>query len=213
MEDVNQKIMPLKIQLFAEDGGTNPDVATGTNLATANVQDSSGIDYEKIQGMIECRNQRNEDSILKSYFQKQGLNEEEMNQAIANFKTQKKENSQKQVVDNHSLQNQLREQNLNNQKLKIENEALMLANDLQVDCKTIPYLIKLADFNDCINDKNEIDSSKVKEALNKVLTDVPSLKLKENDNTVGITIGADSSNGSQPNGNMFNFGFAGVRKH
>ena len=208
----NQNLMPLNIQFFAEDGGANPAVATGSNATTTNTN-STGIDYDKIQGMIDSRNQRNEDSILKSYFQKQGLSEEEMNQAISTFKTQKEENSKKQVVDNQNLQNQLNESNLKYQKLQIESEAFKQAIDLNVDTKTIPYLIKLADFNGCIDDKGAITSDKVKEALNKVLTDVPSLKAKEDNGTAGVTVGADSSNGSQPSGNMFNFGFTGVRKH
>ncbi len=191
----------------------NPAVATGTNATTQNTNQGVSIDYGKIQGMIDSRNQRNEESILKSYFQKQGLSEDEMNQAISTFKTQKEEDSKKQIVDNQNLQNQLNESNLEKQKLQIENEALRLASDLQVDNKTIPYLIKLADFNGCIDDKGVIAPDKVKEALNKVLTDVPSLKASESNSTAGVTVGADTSNGSQPSGNMFNFGFAGVRKH
>lgn len=194
----------------------NPEVTTGSNVTTQNTNqgvNNNTIDYDKIQGMIDSRNQRNEDSILKSYFQKQGLSEDEMNQAISTFKSQKEESKKQQVVDNQNLQNQLNESNLKNQKLRLENEALRLASDLQVDNKTIPYLIKLADFNGCIDDKGIIAPDKVKEALNKVLADVPNLKTQESDSMVGISVGADSSSGSQPSGNMFNFGFTGVRKH
>ncbi len=174
----------------------NPAVATGSN-ATTNTNQGAAIDYDKIQGMIDSRNQRNEDSILKSYFQKQGLSEEEMNQAISTYKTQKEENSKKQVVDNQNLQNQLNETNLKYKKLQIENEALKLAGELQVDNKTMPYLIKLADFNGCMDDKGVIAPDKVKEALNKVLTDVPSLKASANTSMAGIKVGADNSqNGS-----------------
>ncbi len=213
MKRGNQKFMPLNIQFFAEDGGTTPAVATGTNATTQNTSQGAGIDYDKIQGMIDSRNQRNEDSILKSYFQKQGLSEDEMNQAISTFKTQREENSKQQAVDNQNLQNQLNESNLKYQKLQIESEAFKQAIDLQVDNKTIPYLIKLADFNGCLDDKGVIAPDKVKEALNKVLTDVPNLKASDNTSTAGVTVGADASNGSQPSGNMFNFGFTGVRKH
>ena len=213
MKRGNQNFMPLNIQFFAEDGGTTPVVATGTTATTQNTNQGAGIDYGKIQGMIDSRNQRNEDSILKSYFQKQGLSEDEMNQAISTFKTQREENSKQQAVDNQNLQNQLNESNLRYQKLQIESEAFKQAIDLQVDNKTIPYLIKLADFNGCLDDKGVIAPDKVKEALNKVLTDVPSLKASDNTSTAGVTVGADASSGSQPSGNMFNFGFTGVRKH
>lgn len=199
MEKGNQKFIPLNIQYFAEDGGTSPAVATGTNATTQNTNQGTAIDYDRLQGMIDSRNQRNEESILKSYFQKQGLNEDEMNQAISTYKTQKEENSKKQAVDMQDLQNQLNNTNLKNQKLQIEIEALKLASDLKVDNKTIPYLIKLADFNGCIDDKGEIAQDKVKEALNKVLTDVPSLKASESGSMSGVQVGADNSqsNGSQ----------------
>lgn len=198
MKRGNQNFMPLNIQFFAEDGGT-PAVATGTNATTQNTNQGAAIDYDKIQGMIDNRNQRNEDSILKSYFQEQGLSAEEMKQAISTFKTQKEENSKKQAVDNQNLQNQLNESNLKYQKLQIESEAFKQAIDLQVDNKTIPYLIKLADFNGCIDDKGVIAPDKVKEALNKVLTDVPSLKASDNTSTAGITVGADTSQGGGSN--------------
>ena len=199
MKRGNQKLMPLNIQFFAEDGGTTPAVATGTNATTQNTNQGAGIDYDKIQGMIDSRNQRNEDSILKSYFQQQGLSEDEMKQAISTFKTQKAENEKQQAVDAQNLQNQLNESNLKYQKLQMESEAFKQAIDLQVDNKTIPYLIKLADFNGCIDDKGVIATDKVKEALNKVLTDVPSLKASGNTNVAGVQVGADNSQGGGSN--------------
>lgn len=190
-----------------------PEVTTGTNVTTENAQipGNNAIDYDKIQGMIDSRNQRNEDYILKNYFQKQGLSEEEMKQAISTFKTQKEENSKKQIVDNQSLQNQLNDSNAKYQKLQIESEAFKQAIELKVDNKTIPYLIKLADFKDCLDEKGTIASDKVKEALNKVLTDIPNLQSTENSSKAGITIGADTSSQAQPTGNMFGFNFASVR--
>ncbi len=193
----------------------NPAVATGTNATSQNTNqgvNSNTIDYDKIQGMIDSRNQRNEDSILKSYFQKQGLSEDEMNQAISTFKTQKEENSKKQVVDNQNLQNQLNKSTLENQELQIENEALKLARDLQVDIKTIPYLIKLADFNGCLDDKGKVASDKVKEALNKVLTDVPSLKASEDNSTAGVKVGADASSDNGSNLDSILSGIFGTKK-
>lgn len=193
----------------------NPAVATGSNATAPNTNqgvNNSAIDYDKIQRMIDSRNQRNEDSILKSYFQKQGLSEDEMNQAISTFKTQKEENSKKQVVDNQNLQNQLNESSLENQNLKIEIEALRLASDLKVDNKTIPYLIKLADFNGCIDDKGAIASDKVKEALNKVLTDVPNLKMSESNGIVGVKVGADASNSEGSSLDSILSGIFGTKK-
>ena len=69
----------------------NAQNITGQNNNNANQpnNNSNGIDYNKIQEMIDGRNAKTEDSVLKSYFQKQGLSEDEMESAINAFKTQK----------------------------------------------------------------------------------------------------------------------------
>lgn len=207
----NQKKMPLNIQLFAE-GGTAPVATTDTNVAPTNTNQSVSIDYDKIQGMIDSRNQKNEDSILKAYFQKEGLSEDDMKIAISNFKTQKAESDKQKVVDNENLQNQLKEANAQVLREKIEREALVQALELGVDIKTLPYLTKLADFSKVSDDKGVISGDKVKEALNKVLEDVPGLKKQEDSGTKGVQVGADTSNSAQPSGNLFGFNFTGVRK-
>lgn len=189
-----------------------PVATTGQNVAQQNTG-TQPVDYDKIQGMIDSRNQRNEDAILKSYFQKQGLSEDEMNTAIQSFKTKREQDSKQQKVDNENLQNQLKDKDAVILKQNIEHEALLQALELGVDTKTIPYLTKLADFSNVVDEKGTIDGEKVKEALNKVLTDVPGLKKSKEEGTEGVQVGADTSNSAQPSGNLFNFGFTGVRKH
>ena len=196
------------------ENGQNPAVATGTNATPQNTSvQSNAIDYDKIQTMIDTRNQRNEQSVLKSYFQQQGLSEDEVKEAINSFKTQREENSKKQTEDTKNLQSQLAETQSKLLESQINNEAYIQAHDLGVDIKTIPYLTKLADFSNVKNEKGEIVGEKVKEALNKVLTDVPSLKPEMAQETIGVKVGADASNSSQPSGNLFGFNFTGVRKH
>ena len=189
-----------------------PDTTTGQNVVTQQGT-APTIDYGKIQQMIDSRNQSSEDSILKSYFQKEGLSQEEAKEAIKNFKTQREENKQKEKVDNENLQNQLKDKDAVILKQNIEHEALLQALELGVDTKTIPYLIKLADFSGVTDEKGSIDGEKVKTALNKVLTDVPGLKQEKEKGIEGVQVGADASNSAQPSGNLFNFGFTGVRKH
>lgn len=210
----NQKQMPLNIQMFADngEGGATQPQKVAQNTSQVNTQ-SPSIDYDKIQGMIDSRNQKTEESVLKSYFQSQGMSADEMKEAINTYKTQKEENNKKQAEDNTALQNQLQEANKKTLKANIEKEAFIQALELGIDTKTMPYLTKLADFTNVVNEKGEIDSEKVKESLNKVLTDIPSLKPSEN-KASGISIGASSSNANQnSSGDLFNFGFTGVRKH
>lgn len=194
-------------------GVAQPQNATPNTTNQAPTVQSNSIDYDKIQGMIDSRNAKTEESVLKSYFQSQGMSADEMTEAIKTYKTKKAEDNKQKAEDNAALQNQLQESNAKILKEKIKNEAIMQAIELGIDTKTIPYLTKLADFKEVSNEKGEIDSEKVKEALNKVLTDIPGLKPSENKPS-GVVIGADSSNANQnSSGDLFNFGFTGVRKH
>lgn len=213
MKNIQAK-MPLNLQLFAESGDSETAQSKGVEQKPSQGStQSSSIDYDKIQAMVDSRNQRTEESVLKSYFQSQGMSADEMNEAIKTYKNQKEENNKKRAEDTIALQTQLQEANAKTLKAQINSEAFIQAVELGVSTKTIPYLTKLADFTGVSNEKGEIDKEKVKEALNKVLTDIPGLKPGKEEIS-GITIGADSSNsGQNSSGNLFNFGFTGVRKH
>ncbi len=211
----NQKL-PLNIQFFADGDDGNAGVApvqNATQNTASNVTQTPTIDYDKIQGMIDSRNSKTEESVLKSYFQSQGLSADEMKEAINTFKSKKEENNKQQGLDNAKLQSQLQEANMKVLQTQIDNEAFKQAIELGIDTKTIPYLTKMADFTSVTDEKGTIDSEKVKEALNKVLEDVPNLRATKEEAS-GIVVGADTSNSTQnASGNLFNFGFAGVRKH
>lgn len=204
------------------DGETN--INNDTNNSNSNAQNTTGqnneanqpnnnsnnIDYNKIQEMIDGRNAKTEDSILKSYFQKQGLSAEEMESAINTFKSQKQEKNQNQTQDNVKMQEQLvKEQQKANENL-IKAEAFLLATDLNVDVKTVPYLLKMADTSNCIDKDGNVNQDNLKAALNKVLDDIPGLK-RTKQGTPGVKIGADTDDNSSNSNKGFNFNFTGVR--
>ena len=167
-------------------------------------------DYNKIQEIIEGRNAKTEDSVLKAYFQKQGLSPEEMESAINAFKTQKANQANAQNKELTDTQASLQKVQLENQRLKIEKKAYDFVDDLNVDNKTMPYLLKMADFNNCIGKDGNVLEDTLKAALQKVVDDVPGLK-KQVQGVVGITVGADTNNGTNSNNGVFDFGFTGVR--
>lgn len=210
----NRKQMPLFLQLFADEGGNGE----GTQSIQNRVQNSQGaastpsIDYDKIQGMIDSRNSKTEESVLKDYFQKQGLSPEEAKQAMKDFKSQREKNNQQQIIDNNSLKEQLATANKATLKSNIEKEAIMQALELGIDTKTIPYVSKLADFSKVVDEQGNIDNEAIKTALQQVLDDVPALKVKS-EKASDLKIGADGSNAKESGGELFNFGFPGVRKH
>ena len=189
----------------------NAQNTTGqNNNANQPNNNSNGIDYNKIQEIIEGRNAKTEDSVLKAYFQKQGLSPEEMESAINAFKTQKANQANAQNKELTDTQASLQKVQLENQRLKIEKKAYDFVDDLNVDNKTMPYLLKMADFNNCIGKDGNVLEDTLKAALQKVVDDVPGLK-KQVQGVVGITVGGDTNNGTNSNNGVFDFGFTGVR--
>ena len=66
-----------------------------------------------------------------------------------------------------------------------------------IDAKTIPYLLKMADFSQAAGQDGKINNEAVRNALNKVIEDVPQLKSKQQDGAGFRQIGGTSGGGSQ----------------
>lgn len=177
--------------------GQNNNANQPNNNANTN---NSGIDYDKIQAIVDGRNAKTEDSILKSYFQQQGLSEEEMKTAIVDFKNNKAQKEKEASQNSLNLQNENATLKAQVLKMQIENVANQCALEIGVDAKTIPYLIKMADLSTVVDEKGAVSKDAVTTALTKVLEDLPQLKSQNTQNKGFTKIGAEN-NGSQPNTN------------
>ena len=158
-----------------QDNNTQAQGGNSANNQQSNAG-QNGIDYDKIQSMIDKGVQQKENAILKSYFEQQGMSEDEIKTAIGDYKAKKQTQAQAQSnayaqlqESNKALQAQLTQELLNKQAF---NDCL----DLGVDKNTIPYVIKSADFTDAIDEKGEVKADKVREIIEKVLEDVPAFK-------------------------------------
>ncbi len=167
--------MPENNTATQQENNTQAQAATGANSQQSN-DGKNGIDYDKIQSMIDRGVQQKENAILKSYFEQQGMSEDEIKAAIGDWKAKKQTQTQEQTAAltqaqeaNKALQARLTQELLSKQAF---NDCL----DLGVDKNTIPYVIKSADFKDAIDDKGEIKADKVREIIEKVLADVPAFK-------------------------------------
>ena len=149
--------------------------AQGGNSATTN-DGSNGIDYDKIQAMIEKGTTQKENAILKSYFAQQGMTEDEIKSAIGDYKAKKQTQSQEQNNTITQLQANNKELQARLTQELISKQAFNDCLDLGVDKNTIPYVIKSADFKDCIDEKGNVKAEKVREVIEKVLADVPAFK-------------------------------------
>ena len=196
--------IPMDIQYFAEggqgDGGQGGDNQTGQQANQPAGQQPS-VDYDKIQSMLDKATEKKENDVLKTYFQQQGLSEQEASQAIAEFKAAKDQKSQQQQNDNEQLQQKVTQAEQLAEKAQIELEATKVAMTLGVDAKTLPYLLKMADFSEVKDKEGKISSDNIKTALSKVIEDIPALKPEKQTNSgFRIGAGAQSENHQQNSG-------------
>lgn len=208
-----RKTLPINLQFFAEGGDGNGDQNAGSNnngqagqQGGQNNQQAAGIDYDKIQSMLDTATAKKENAVLKSYFQQQGLSEEEVSQAIATFKQNKQQQVEQQQVEqqqnaNASLQNEVAAAQKDAEQARIELAATQVAMTLGINAKTVQYVLKMADFSKAKGTDGKISEDNVKAAIEQVLKDVPALK-PSTENNAGFQIGA----GQQTNGQQSSAG-------
>ena len=193
--------LPMNLQFFAEpddNSGQNNNNQSGNQGNGSGTQtETQQIDYEKIQHMLDGTLKAKEDVALKSYFKQQGLSQEEVEQAISVFKAEKAKNT----PDVASLQSQIAQERATAQRAQIEKEATMTAMSIGLDAKTIPYVLKLADLTSVMDKDGKINEEAVKNAINKVLEDVPQLKPAAAENK-GFQIGGSGGQQNQQQNNV-----------
>lgn len=182
----------MNLQMFAEPSPTPaPNPAPTPDPPTP--PSGQEIDYEKLADLVAGKQAATEDSVLRGYFKQQGLSKEDADQAIAAFKQQRAANQ----PDVNAMQTQLAQAQQLAQRAQIESAATMAAVGLGIDAKTIPYVMKLADFSQVMGQDGKINGETLKNALDKVLEDVPALKPQ----AAGITgfqqVGAPGNGGAQ----------------
>ena len=108
--------------------------------------------------------------------------------------TQPQQPEQQTAIDLTALQSQLAAaQQLSDQyrqaaiASRISQQAALEAITLGVDVKTVPYVLKMADFSSVKPDKNGVpDTAAIQAAINKVLDDIPVLKPHQSDQSKGF---------------------------
>lgn len=175
---------------------SNPNAQNTTGQGMTNQSNNSTVDYNKIQAIVDGRNAKTEDSILKSYFQQQGLSAEEMKTAIQDFKNTKEQKEKEASQNAVNMQNEnaaLKEQI---KQMQVDQAANNVALEIGVDPKIVPYLIKMADLSNVVDKDGNISNETIKTAFNNVLDALPQLKgTSQSQNNSGFQkIGGTSDN-------------------
>lgn len=189
--------MPENNTATAQDQNTQAQAATSANSQQSNAG-QSGIDYDKIQSMIDRGVQQKENAILKSYFEQQGMSEDEIKSAIGDWKAKKQTQAQEQSTAYAQLQDSNKALQARLTQELLEKQAFCDCLDLGVDKNTIPYVIKSADFKDAVDEKGEIKADKVREIIEKVLADVPAFKgASKDDKGFKIGVGGETDDAKE----------------
>lgn len=200
---MSKGLLPMNLQFFAEPAGSGgngsgnqPGNAEPGNAGQSGNQStdsgSPAVDYAKIQQMLEGTLAAKEDTALKAYFKQQGLSQQDVEQAISVFKAEKAKNQ----PDVSALQTQVAQAQSQVQQSQIENTAILEAVSMGLDAKTIPYVLKMADFTQAAGQDGKINKETVKNALNKVIEDVPQLKPQASNSNGFIQVGASGGQGN-----------------
>ncbi len=186
--------IPMNLQVFAEPGGTGGGAEPGQTQqgqATNNQRSTEppSFDYEKLASLIAGKQSVTEESVLKGYFKQQGLSKEQMDQAITAFKQQQAANT----PDVNAMQTQLSQAQSALKQEQMKSAATMAAVSIGIDAKTIPYVLKMADLSKVMDQEGKINEEEIKNAINKVLEDVPALK-PQVQQASGFKFGASGQN-------------------
>lgn len=165
----------------------------GADNTSSNNNNNTNIDYGKLEEIINKGINQKENSILKSYFTQQGLSEEEMKEAISNFKNSRKTEEEKNNKDFENLTN-----NYNNVLKQLNQEKINNALNLALIKKglteeQIPFISKMVDIDGILNDKSEINKEKLNENIENVFKAFPNLISKKEDKPL-IKVGTSSDN-------------------
>lgn len=189
----------MNLRLFGHDpaggGGTDPAVGNQSQAASQqqNPVAAPEFDYEKLAQLVAGKQTVTEESVLKGYFKQQGLSKEQMDQAIAAFKQQQAANQ----PDIAAIQQQAAQAQAMAQQAMLDKEATLAAIGLGLDAKTIPYVLKMADFSQAMGADGKIKEDALKNAVSKVLEDIPALKPQPGQATGFVQVGASGQQQQQ----------------
>ena len=149
------------------------------------------FDYDKLAQIVASRQARAEEGALNGFFKDQGLTPEEAKAAISDFKTKQAQ----MVPDVNAIQAQATEAMKRAVEAEMHSKAMMLARELGVDIKAMPYVIRMADTDE-VTASGTVDEGKLKAKLTEVVEAIPSLKLSMQAGGFQ-TVGADTT-GDKP---------------
>lgn len=205
-----QTLMPLNIQFFAESGeeAAKEDGAkeTASNDGAKETQKEDEKKYsDKEMNDISTKNVS---KALAKQLKELGIDDVEKAKSIL-AKAREEEEANKSVDEKtQDLTKQRDKALLEVVNSKIENALLRKG----VKDEKVERAVRLVDKNNILNEKGEIDSSKLTTEIEAVLKDFPELIAKKEEEKVGFKIGADGKEDKKDQSNEISNVFGNNKK-
>lgn len=200
-------MIELNIQKFADGDPAPNNGGDNANQDGGNGSEQKTYTQEQLDNIVNERTGRATKSALASFFKQKGLSEDEANNAIATYLDNKKKNT----PDVAELQNTINSERSARLSAEINQSATLEAIKQGVEIKSIPYVLKMADFKAVADTDGNINAEKLTEAIKTVLDDIPALKGTAAQASGGVQqIGGDGNEGKNATENALR-GIFGIK--
>lgn len=184
--------IPLNIQRFAEsgeEGNANEDVDTSKEDATkANQEDSKKVEEKKYTDKeLNDISLKNTNKALAKQLKDLGIEDIEKAKAILAKAKEEEEANKSADEKTKEIITQRDKALVEVINSKIENALLKKG----VNEKKVERAVRLVDKNNILNEKGEIDVSKLETEIEATLKDFPELITKKEEDNVGFKVGGD----------------------
>ena len=171
-------------------------MAETTPTPTQTPEPTSTPNYDEIFSKLDAILDKRSDGLAKSALKDNGVDENEIADIVKAYREQKQAKATEQAnaltTANQTiadLQKQISERDVND-------AFSAAAIELGLDATASQYVSRLADKSGVLSADGKPDVEKVKEAINKVLEDVPALKASANTNKGFQPVGAKAGDGA-----------------
>lgn len=138
--------------------------------------------YDEIFSKLDAILDKRADGLAKSALKDNGVEESEIADIVKAYREQKQSKAAEQNNALAAAQQKISSLQKQITDRDISDAFATAALDAGINARALPYITRLADKEGVLGENGKPDDGKVKEAIAKVLEDVPALKASANDN-------------------------------
>ena len=159
-------------------------------------QTPAAPNYDEIFSKLDAILDKRADGLARSALKDNGVEEGDIAEIVRAYREQKQAKATEQAAALSDAQKTIADLQRQLSDRAIDDAFSAAALELGVDAKQLPYITRLAARDGILGVDGAPDAEKVKEAIGKVLEDVPALKASANANKGFVPVGAKTGDGA-----------------